>query len=66
MLRAIQPPAAYADTHASLLEAADHYDTAMDLYEEALSTLSQEKMNQANAELETATALFNTAIAGIN
>lgn len=66
MLRAIQPPAEYAATHASLLEAANHYDAAMDLYEEAMNTLSQEQLDQANAELETAGNIFNAATAKMN
>lgn len=46
-LRALEPPAVWDEGHAEVIEAADYFDQALDLLEEALDEKSVDKVDQS-------------------
>jgi hypothetical protein len=46
-LRALEPPAVWDEGHAEVIEAADDFDQALDLLEEALDEKSVDKVDQS-------------------
>ncbi|MBI3741690.1 MAG: SH3 domain-containing protein [Chloroflexi bacterium] len=65
-LRKLKPPTRFASSHASLIEAANHYDKAMDLLVAGIDNLDASKLQKSIAEMSLGNAAVDRATEKIN